>query len=501
MSGESFVVLTSLLERDSNMVGFGLARKQISGRAPGAMGVTVYVRNKLPFAEVPVGLAVPPTVATLKGPMATDVVAVGMPQLMGLTINDRVRPAPTGVSIGIVGGLPGTLGCLVRDNTDDSIQILSTAGLLSQGGHMPPGTLVYQPAPSSSTPDPNDVIGTLTRTTQLSTYPSLYPPPTSPPVNSVDGALVRPTVPSMVEDSVLGRKFPPGSRMHPMIGLVVGVEIDTDSVARYVIAPIRELMTALNVSPLREGSVVAPEVDQVVEMMGAAEGTRRGVVDAIQATYKVHYASLTGPTIGIIQNVALVRGDFGAEADIGAVVFTWAGNGVRSHCSGCAIATDLERTYGIPLTQNVALADQLRDDYLVKTSTGRMLAQLFYKNETRFQQRLQAVSPTKAELDYARLLYDKYVALARAEISKVTMTYIPLTPQSLDEARAAVYGLSRFMTDAEYDACQDLLDVLAAVENLSLREAMEYMDRAYISENVHSILESVPGWDTTYDAK
>ena len=493
-------VLMRLLRRDSNIVGFGLARKQISGRTPGAMGVAVYVRKKLPLTDVPSGLTVPNAVATPEGPMATDVVAVGMSQLMGPTINDRVRPAPIGVSIGVDGGLPGTLGCLVRDNTDDSVQILSTAGLLSQGGRLPPGTEVYQPAPSSSVPDPGDVIGTLTRTTQLSTYPSLYTPPTSPPLNSVDGALVRPTVPSMVADSVVGKVFPPGSKVHPMIGLVVGVEIGPDSVARYVIAPMQELMVALDVSPLRPGSVVAPEVDQMVELMGAAEGTRRGTVDAIQATYKVHYASPAGPTIGIIQNVALVRGDFGAEADIGAVVFTWAGNGVRSHCSGCVIATDLERTYGIPLTQNVALADQLRDDYLVKTSTGRMLAQLFYKNESAFQQRLQAVSPTRAELDYARLLYDKYVALARAEISKVTMTYIPLTPQALDEARATVYGLSRFMTNAEYDACENLLEVLAQVENKSLREAMEYMDRADTSESVHLILESVPGWDTSYDA-
>lgn len=46
----------------------------------------------------------------------------------------RLRPAPSGASMGIVGGVPGTLGCLVRDDTDGSVQILTTAGVVTRGG-------------------------------------------------------------------------------------------------------------------------------------------------------------------------------------------------------------------------------------------------------------------------------------------------------------------------------------------------------------------------------
>src|SRR5699024_3693233 len=133
--------------------------------------------------------------------------------------------------------------------------------------------------------------------------------------------------------------------------------------------------------------------------------------------------------------------------------------------------------------------------------TGRMLVQLFYKNEHAFRDRLDEVDPTEAEIEYAELLYDKYVELARSKVSDVSWDYVPLTPETMDDLLAAVYGLSRFMTDQEYDAVQDLVDVLRQIEGDDLRHCMDFMDSRGTADDVLTILQSVPDWDTSYDPK
>lgn len=410
----------------------------------------------------------------------------------------RYRPAPGGSSIGILGGQPGTLGCLVLDNTDDSLQILTTAGVVTHGGVESIGTPVYQPAPGIFG-DPSDQIGTVTRALSLNVYPALYPVPSNA-TPTLDAAIVAPLDASLVVDQTLDAKIPSASRLHPMVGIITSADVGYDGAFYYVALALDKLLAALDCRPLHPSSIIEPRVGQAVSFVGAGGGTRHGRIERIDLSLTMRYAHPNGPAVGKAANALLIRAGVSEEEDAGAVLLTWAGNPVESRCSGCAIATDLERTYGVPFTQNVDLADAIRDRYLLPTSTGNMLVQLFYKNEEQFRSRMAAISPTQAELDYARLIYDRYVDLVRNEIDGVAMTYVPVTAQIIDDARAAVYGLSRFMTAPEYDACQALLDLLEDLKGYTMQEAIDYVNLQSTVSRVHAILESVPGWDTSYDS-
>src|SRR5699024_1052514 len=315
---------------------------------------------------------------------------------------------PIGVEIGIDGGPPGTLGCLVRDNTDDSLQILSTSSVLAYNGTASSGTPVYQPAPPFLFPGVHHTIATLTRSSQpLSLVPKLYPPRETLAPNNVDAAIAAPVTEGIVNDKIINDAFPTDSRVHPIVGMIIGTHISPNGKSLYIVSRASSVMAALNVRPLRNDAIADPEVGTQAAFAGSSQDPRPTTVLSHESWFKVSYPSPDGPQHGLVTDVFLCSADYGVDADCGAVVYSWAGNKVKSRCSGCAIATDLERAYGIPFTEDVGLADKLRDDYLVKTATGRMLVQLFYKNEHAFRDRLDEVDPTEAEIEYAELLYDK----------------------------------------------------------------------------------------------
>lgn len=411
----------------------------------------------------------------------------------------RLRPAPSGASIGIVGGVPGTLGCLVRDDTDGSVQILTTAGVVTRGGTQSSGTVVYQPAPpQGSLGTAGDAIGTVTRAIALETYPALYPPRRNASA-VVDAAIIRPSDPASVSEATIDLQVPRASRLHPMVAVIVGTEIDPSGQSTYLALAISAVMNALSVSPIRLDSVAEPAADMQVTVVGATGVKAAHIYQTGVNRATVHYAHPDGPAAGLVSGAVRMTANDVTDDDIGAVAFIWRGNQVGSRCVGCNIAADLERTYDIPFTQDVGLADQIRDDYLLPTTAGAMLVQLFYKNEDAFRARLAAVSPTQAELDYARLLYTRYLHIVRDEIDDVAYSRIPVTDEVLDDVRASIYGLSRFMTAEEYEACLLLFAILEELEGQTVQQGTNFMNKSDTVDRVHDIISAVPGWDTTYD--
>jgi hypothetical protein len=130
----------SLLPLHGNVVGVGYGSK-ISYGASGAviedeLAVRVYVRTKLPQAEVRSANRVPPKI----NGMPTDVIAVG-------ELTFFARPTSCGVSIGHRDVTAGTLGCLVRrleDESDDRF-ILSCNHVLANFNKATIGDPILEP--------------------------------------------------------------------------------------------------------------------------------------------------------------------------------------------------------------------------------------------------------------------------------------------------------------------------------------------------------------------
>jgi hypothetical protein len=138
----------------SNIVGWGIGEKVVSGRYTGNPAVKVFVAEKLQPSDVSEEALVPEEIHGYP----TDVEEVG--DVTALRFTGRYRPAPGGSSVGHVNITAGTLGCLVIRN-NNHVCILSNNHVLANSNAARLGDAIVQPGPVDGGRDPADRIGTL----------------------------------------------------------------------------------------------------------------------------------------------------------------------------------------------------------------------------------------------------------------------------------------------------------------------------------------------------
>lgn len=183
------------LMRRRNVVGCGLALKEIRGRRTNQPCVVILVEKKLP----PTALAASDLVPCALGRVVTDVVEVGRIRLLQAR-TAVVRPARPGVSIGHFRVSAGTLGAIVYDRGTGQPLVLSNNHVLANGttgqdGRASLGDPIYQPGPADGG-GIHQRIGTLWRYVPLDLRESGE--------NRVDAALCRPDSPAQVNASIMG---------------------------------------------------------------------------------------------------------------------------------------------------------------------------------------------------------------------------------------------------------------------------------------------------------
>jgi hypothetical protein len=141
-----------------NVVGVGVGYKTVGEVRTGEMSIVVMVRRKLPVAALPPEALAPKQV----GEVNVDVMQVGDIRAQQ-SRNDRVRPAPGGVSIGHYLITAGTLGCVVRDQATNTRLILSNNHVLANSNDAAVGDAILQPGPVDGGRPANDTIATLER--------------------------------------------------------------------------------------------------------------------------------------------------------------------------------------------------------------------------------------------------------------------------------------------------------------------------------------------------
>jgi hypothetical protein len=226
----------------ANVVGFGHGVKWIDGQPTGEAAVLVFVTQKVPESQLPERDVIP---ARMDDGTPTDVVAVGhvaaqrqqrrasgraeerggayqpdgnmAEQLAGLStplleelsglgafepqlLKRRMRPAPSGISVGNVGVTAGTLGSVVYDflpgasvdppgpglGTPARFYILSNNHVLADSNRAQLGSAILQPGVFDGGTDPADRIGTLDRLIPIQFAPQI---PLERHSNVVDCAL------------------------------------------------------------------------------------------------------------------------------------------------------------------------------------------------------------------------------------------------------------------------------------------------------------------------
>lgn len=197
--------------RHNNVVGFGQGVKWTNGEPTGEPALLVFVTEKMPPSALREQDLVP---RRMNDGTTTDVVRVGhvvAQQLLAEAppapldagvqqLTKRMRPCPSGFSIGNVAITAGTMGGVVYDflpgatvdppapgiGVPPRFYVLSNNHVLADSNRAPVGSAIVQPGPFDGGVDPQDRIATLTRFVPIDLTPAV---PLQNHNNLVDAAI------------------------------------------------------------------------------------------------------------------------------------------------------------------------------------------------------------------------------------------------------------------------------------------------------------------------
>lgn len=145
--------------------GIAVGRKRVQGKETEDLAIIVYVNRKLGLGRLPLLNRIPATVsipdAQASGGVLEFITDVQEARFGALPLTGRMRPAPSGVSIGHRNITAGTLGGLVRDVETGDVVILSNNHVLANANDADLGDPILQPGPADGGVDPDDRIALL----------------------------------------------------------------------------------------------------------------------------------------------------------------------------------------------------------------------------------------------------------------------------------------------------------------------------------------------------
>lgn len=165
---------------DPNIVGSAQGFRTVAGKHTGEWCAVVYVRKKLPAAQIQSGYLLPQHLDGIR----IDVQEVGEFRALifdpknadyhPLELRDRLRPCPPGFSIGHRQVTAGTLGCYVRRN--GTYYVLSNNHVLANSNEASPGDLVYQPGVLDGGSNTSNIFGNVREWVTINFPGSSRPP-------------------------------------------------------------------------------------------------------------------------------------------------------------------------------------------------------------------------------------------------------------------------------------------------------------------------------------
>lgn len=172
--------------------GYAVGYKRSDGALTKNLAVTVFVNKKLSLRRLPISNRIPKTFLLPSDRRGTIEFTTDVQEgrFSSLEYVNRMRPAPSGISIGHVNVTAGTLGGLVRDNVCDGVAILSNNHVMADSNEAAIGDPILQPGTADGGTDPADRIATLERFVPIDFSENAQ--------NRVDGAIALPLNPADV---------------------------------------------------------------------------------------------------------------------------------------------------------------------------------------------------------------------------------------------------------------------------------------------------------------
>ncbi|MGW0809961.1 hypothetical protein [Nonomuraea sp. NPDC002799] len=487
---------------DPNVTGAGIGFRRRDGQWTEEPAVVVLVAKKRPAALVSNRRLLPGTVEVDGTPCEVDVIQAG-PFSMGRVgdpvreaaplalegVTGRMRPPRPGCSISnpLDGDTAGTLGIFVIDKTDGKLCILSNNHVMARTSKGVKGEKIIQPGVHDGGTAANDTIATLKRWAPITTAGT-----------KIDAAIAQ-----LVDQSGYSLKpaldrMPPISATHPAVGIFTA----GDGYGSGLMTRMDNTLAALNVAPAVAGSdgkpvaapagaVTTPSLFMNIEKVGRTSGYSSSVITAIGVE-----SWIMTPIGGVLYSDLFLTDRLGRPGDSGSTVYI-GGDGKTliepEEQGSCPLLSSVGSYYGLPLTEDNDLADDLRDGFLAQSLLGRLLIRIPYINQQAVVDRLQGRQGTGSETSYAAQYYEKYHDFMATVLADPNSTAV-ITEEHLNDAGFVIYGLSQSVLTGEESALAFTLLEKALLPTLGMnrRQALEYMNRTDVYKIVYDEIAKVP---------
>jgi len=495
---------------DQNMAGCGVGRRRRGGLVTDEPVVVAMVVKKLPAAAISRSRLLPGTVRSGGRDWGVDVVEVGTIMLawsppsepdQGGPITQRLRPPLQGCSVSNVSGKEltiGTLGCLVRDESDKTICLLGSCGVLAQSGAMPVGSPVIQPGAFDGG-QKSDKIATLKRF-----IPFNYDPESS---NETDAAIAQLTDQKAISEKVAGNLMPPISAAHPAVGTCVAS--DNQGINCFL-APIDATLSLAGVEllPATSHSPCTVPADHElmgrhIQKVGRTSGYTSSTVAGIGTLIKVNDPQ-TGK-IAVFKNMIWTQaffspGDSGAVASLGGDGRTFAPTpALRGNCEMLASTGNY---FDLPLANDNPLTTQARKQFLSQSLVGNLIIGLIYNNADTVVKRTKGKKGTHFQKSAAAPFYKRYRHLVVEGLANPKSKKLTVTSGNIDDFNFILMGLAAvganpnqdppLLTMAEYSALHTILvEIVVQTKGMDQQDLIQFMNEISVYEKIVAELTKV----------
>jgi hypothetical protein len=421
--------LFELFKHDDNVTGATVGFRRRGGKLTDEPVVTVMVRKKRRPALVSRRRMIPAAIDVDGILCPTDVVQA---QAMLMNANGYLGENPfryRGIRWGsstsnLADATPdaGTITAIVRDNTDGTTGILSANHVIADSNRAPRNDPIYQPGELDWTEEEEAGTTTIGRLKRWITIAG--------GATAVDGAIAQLEAGVRVNTGYRGVELePPGTRdprypeRYPEIRPAIGMVVAGDGYGNVWLTSLSRTLTELNVSLLPETARVeatAPTPGSVIEKVGRTTAITVGVVHATGQSVTVEV-----PGTGAVTYTGCIKTQwFGWSGDSGAMAIRKGASGIAREAiweesrgriqalisrtfRTCEVLSAIQFSFGVPITEDAALSDEVRDDFMTQSETGRFLITLTYVNTALLNRRMERRQSAEMQA-YANSLYRTY---------------------------------------------------------------------------------------------
>lgn len=458
-------------QHDPNIMGMAFGQRTTAGHRTDEPAVVIYVARKVSSRYLPPSRELPERLFVGGDHIEVDVVETG--PIYPLSFAARTRPAPSGISIGHPLITAGTLGCLVRDNGDSSLCILSNNHVLANGNAAMPGDAIIQPGAYDGGTTPGDTIATLKRFITIAMSG-----------NTVDAAIAQVTNPGDVVDRMMNDLMPAPSPGHPAVGLLFA-----GSCNRTFFNPIQEVLARLNIAfPAGANSTATAEIGMNVEKVGRTTEYTTSTVLEIDATLTLNYNFGPATFDGQFSTAWLSEG-----GDSGSIVCQGGAGGNEDHCSsgGCVILSMGSDMLGEDLSVHQQLEKEFREQHLGRTRIGRYLIDVFFHNEERLVNRARQTRPSEEDRAHARSLYGRYVEQITQMMARPYADDTRLTAEHLADARQALELGKKYLSTEEAAVADELFDLGRGAQGRKAGEVLQMLNNPQLYNRVTQLVSRI----------